>query len=195
MLINGYRAVIKTWIENELSNYNVEAQWVGDKGGWHNKSACAVRMHLHSSRSVGVDHLRWEQDTDEEDGLDYIPTVSGNREITLTIFAKTRAVAVFNDGKAIFFLEKLRTSLHKPSVKSNFRAVNLALIRAESAVDLSSIYDNRIEDYASLDVHFNAVVNEQDYNEADSFAEKAVTTAELASPSGADVGWADEELP
>ena len=188
MNIAIYKTAIKSWVETQSG---LTAQWRDERGGWQAKTR--ARLHLHTTQAVGVDHIRWEQDTDLDPGEDFVPTFSGNREITLSIFVESRDQSGSN--VASYYLEKLRTSLRKESVKSTLRTAGLAFSTAEAVVDLTSWVDDRIESKASLDVHFNAVVNETDTDAVDSFVETVEIAAEMTNPSDEDVGWDAEEMP
>lgn len=264
-----YRTAIETWV---LAQTGIMAQWRDQQGGWQGKPQ--VRLHLHNSRGVGVDHLRhatpakvqsvrltvstatsstayvltidgvaytYTSDssatkTEIRDGLqaligsldatltpvstdaldiqfddtavgslvtvgarltlslqryaDLLTTVSGDRLLTLTILVKSRDQGATHT--ATYYLEKLRTSLAKPSSLAILRAAGLAYSTAEEVIDLDGWTDDRLESMGSLDVHFNAVENEQDGVESTPFVETAEMSATLTADSGTDFGWQDE---
>lgn len=164
MDIAGYKTAIKTWVEAQAG---ITAQWRDEQGGWQSKTR--ARLHLSAPLGRGTDYTRWTQDTDLAAGVDFVPTFSGVREITLSIFVESRDQA--GSGVAAFYLEKLRTSLRKLSVRTALRAAGLAHSTAEAVIDLDSWVDDRLESKAQLDVHFNTVVVEEDADEAASFVE------------------------
>jgi len=188
MNIATYKTAIKTWVEAQSG---ITAQWRDEAGGWQSKTR--ARLHLHGTKAKGTDWVSYTQDTDLDPGVDYIPTFKGNREITLSIFVESRNQAGSN--VAIWYLEKLRTSLRKDSVKALLKTAGLAYSTVETPQDLSQWVDDRIESKASMDIHFNAVVNEIDADEADSFVETAGIAATLTKPDGADTGWDEEAFP
>lgn len=189
MDIESYKDAIKAWVEDQAG---ITAQWRDEKGGWQAKTR--ARLHLSSPRSLGVDHLGWAQaDEGLPAGADFVPQVSGNRTITLSILVQSRNQSGSN--VAIWYLEKLRTSLRKPSVRAALYAAGLAHSTSEAALDLDVTVDCRKESQASLDVHFNAVVNEKDEAGADSFVQTTGIKATLETPAGDDAGWPDTEFP
>lgn len=188
MQFQTYSTALQSWVETQLPG--VTAQFKNQRGGWQSKTR--ARLRLKSSRDLGVDELRHVQDVSLPAGADLVPTVSGLRLLTLSITLQTRDQSP--DATARWHLEKLRTSLRKPSVKAALLAAGLAFTTAESVVPLDRWVDERIESQAAMDVHFNAVVNERDTAEAGSFVEKVGISANLIAPGGGDVGWTEEEF-
>jgi hypothetical protein len=189
-LMKGYKDAIKAWV-NAQSGIAFSAQWQGEAGGWQSKTR--VRMHMFAFRGLGTDLVLWNQDVAEDPGEDFIPTYAGLREFTLSLVAESRDQQ--DGGIAHTYLEKLRLSLRKESVRSALRAAGLAASTMGQVLDLTQIVDDRVESKASLDVQFNAVINEIDTDEADSFVETWTVSAELTDPAGNDAGWTDEEIP
>jgi hypothetical protein len=186
----AYEAAMLAWVEAQApAGLDLTAQFRNRQGGWQSKTRAL--LNVHTSRSVGVDKLRHQQDVTLPEGADLVPTVTGERQLTLSVLVQSRDQR--SDQTARYVLEKLRTSLAKPSVLQAFRAAKLGFSRAEAIVDLDRHLDDRIESMASMDVHFNAVVNERDTAEADGFPERAGIAAELTSPADLDVGW--DEIP
>jgi hypothetical protein len=167
MNLSTYRTAIKTWVEAQAA---IPAQWRDAAGGWQSKAFAL--LHLQGSQGKGVDWLAWSQDTDLDPGEDLVPTVQGCRALTLSILVKSRN----QDYTAMGYLEKLRASLVKPSVKAALRTAGLAFSTVEAVADLDGWYDDRTESVASLDVHFNAVENEEDVAEAGGFPEAVIYT-------------------
>ena len=187
MDFKAYDDAAIAWVQTQIPG--VSAQVKNMRGGWRGKVRC--RLNFMSSRDLGVDELRYEQDTDLPAGEDFVPTVSGNRQLTLSLLLQSRDQRA--ECTARWHLEKLRTSLRKPSVKTALRAAGLAYTTAESVVQLDRHVDDRWESQASLDIHFNAVVNERDTDEAGSYVDKASIAATLTAPDGVtDVGWTEE---
>jgi len=165
MNIETYKTALQAWVTAQTG---LPVQDRDSAGGWQGKAF--ARLHLHGGGGVGVDWLAWAQDEDEAPGEDFIPTVQGCRALTLSVLVRSRD----HGHTAGEYLDRLRTSLQKPSVKAAFQAVGLAFSTAENAVDLDGWDNDRTESVASLDVHLNAVVNERDAEEADSFVNALV---------------------
>jgi len=185
--IATFRTAIKTWVEAQSG---ITAQWRDHAGGWQSKPR--IRLHLQDSNDLGVDWLHWAQDTDLDVGEDFVPTVQGNRSLLLTMICETRDQS--GNTTAMYYLEKLRSSLKKPSTRATLYAAGLVVSSTEPLQDLTSWVDDRIESKAHLDVHLSAVVNDRDENEADSFTEKYTTSGTMTTPAGDDIEW-EEELP
>lgn len=183
-----YRTAIETWIAAQ-SGITVQAR--DNKGGWQSKPR--IRYHLQDSDDLGVDWLSWAQDEDLDAGADYVPTVHGNRSLLLSIQCETRDQS--GNTTAMYYLEKLRSSLKKPSTRATLYAAGLVVSSAERVMDLSSWVDDRIESKAHLDLHLSAVVNDRDEAEGESFVEKTTVTGTFTTPAGEDIGGDAEELP
>ena len=176
--------------------------WVNTQGAgvvavWRNEARpftpkARALLNIIASGSLGVDQLRWAQDTTIAAGEDFVPTVSGNRLFTLSILVQSRDQRP--ECEASWYLEKLRTSLHKPSVQDAFRAAKIAYQTTEPLQPLDETRDDRVESIAQLDVHFGAAVNERDTDEGGSFVERVEVTGNLTTPGGDNVGWVDEEF-
>jgi hypothetical protein len=191
-----YRDAIKTWVEAQSG---CTAQWRDDTGGWQTKPR--IRMHLHDSAGRGIDWIDWAQDAEltatppytEENPFvpDFVPTAKGLRVLTLTLIAETRD----QDTTAMHYLEKLRTSIKKPSVRMALYSAGLVIESCENVLDLESLVDDRIESKAHLDVHLACVVNDRDESEADSYVETFTIDGSLTTPADADAGPGEEEIP
>lgn len=184
----AYKAAIETWV---AAQSGLTVQWQDESGGWQGKPR--IRARLHSSRPLGQDYLVWAEDTDLDDGEDFVPTVQGNRLLELKLYCRTRNQ--HDNNTAPYYLEKVRSSLKKPSTRATLLAADLVVASAEAVQDIEIVVDNRRESYAYLDVHLATVVNDRDESEADSWPESVVTTAELVAPDDSDMGWTDETLP
>lgn len=198
MDIAGYKVALRTWVADQcgigtpLAGAKI-VQWRDEKGGWQSKPR--IRLHLKNPAGVGIEHTIWEQDEDlegAEGGADTVPTIRGDRTITLEIDAESRDQD--GDGVAIFYLMKLKLSLRKPTVQAALRDAGLAFSTSESPLDISSWVDGRLESRATMDIHFNAIVEEIDTDEAQSFVETFGIAAELTTPAGDDVGWEETEF-
>ena len=188
LALTTIKAAIKTWVEAQSG---LKAQWRDEAGGWQGKTR--IRLHLRSFDSLGVDWLAWEQDEELSAPNDLVPTVQGNRMMVLEIMCESRDQR--GNTSAPYYLEKLHTSLKKPSVRSILYAAGLVASSSEAVLDLPSIVDNRIESKAQLDIHLAAVVNERDEDEGDSFVETVEIAGEFVQPDDSTLGWDKESFP
>lgn len=187
------KAAIKSWA---AAQSGISAIWRDEANSMVFKPV--IKLHLHTVQGLGVDYLGWDYDDtldppDEEGGGgDYVPTVSGNRLMVLSIQCETRNQ--HGNNSALYYLEKLRTSLKKPSVRSGLYAACVVVTSTEATQDLSDWTDDRTESLAQLDVHLSTVVNNRDESEADSYADKMNAQGVLEAPSGTDFGFGPEDF-
>lgn len=176
MTVNAeaYRDGVISWVNTQLAG-EVTAQMVYEQGQWQGKAR--ARLNFPTIAPVGNDALRWEQDEELDPGEDFIPTVVGNRQVTLSILMQTRDQRPTKS--ATYFLEKLRTSLKKPSVRAALYAAGLAHATTSGIVPLDRVVDDRWESQASMDVIFNAVAIETDTAEQNSYMDTVGVAATL----------------
>jgi hypothetical protein len=184
MDFGAYETAARIWIQTQLPG--VDAQMRHESGGWQGKPRAL--FHFQNSRGVGVDELRFELNADLETGTDYVPVVSGNRQVNLTILVQSRDQTP--GQQAQHYLEKLRTSLRKPSVQTLFRDAGLAFASVEGVINQDRWLDDRMESEALMDIFFNAIAVDRDSEEADSY----VAQVEVAAEHDETITW-DEVLP
>jgi hypothetical protein len=183
-----YKTAIVTWLSTETG---LTTQIADEAGGWANKTRIFVRLSRPQRQSR--DWVVWEQDTDLDPGVDMIPSVVGCRTVVARIEVQSRN----NSGNncAMFFVDKIQTSLAKPSVKAALYAAGLAYNTTLSTVDLSMIFDEREESRAAIDILFNSVVEETDPQGADSYVAAFEVTATFKKPDDSEIGWTEEIIP
>jgi hypothetical protein len=163
-VLAAYKTAIKTWVEAQTG---IKAQWRDEEGGWQSKTR--ARLHLFDFDDLGVDVVRHNVDGTLPAGEDLVPTYSGVRLLNLEIQITSRR----QDGGEVAhtYLRKLLTSLKKPSVRTTLANAGLAFAVATPTQDLTSLVDDRLESKATREFLFNAVENERDPDEADSYVE------------------------
>lgn len=165
-----YKAAIAAWVAGQIGP-SVTVAWRDEPQNWLQKPR--VQLHLHTTKSIGVDVVAYAQDMNLPAGADFVPTYSGVREITLSILAESRDQHL----QAWEILETLRLSLRKRGVRGTradgqgLYAAGLAYSTVEAVHDLSSVVEGRVESSASMDVHFNTVLQTTDANQADSYVD------------------------
>ena len=185
-----YKTALLAWVDAQ-GGLDSAAEMEGEEGGWQGKTR--ARLRIMAPKGVGIDHVTSEQDDELPAGTDMVPTYKGDRAFTCQITVTSRNQD--GNGIASWHLDKLYTSLPKPSVKALFKAAGIAYSSAEEIRDLDHWSDDRNESQAQLDVRFNAVVNETDTAEADSYVETFEVTGTLTTPAGDDIVYGPEELP
>jgi hypothetical protein len=168
----AYEEATRQWIQTQLPG--IDAQMRHEGGGWHGKPRAL--FHFMSSVGVGVDELRYELNADLETGTDYVPVVSGNRRVVLSVMMQTRDQTP--EQQAQYYLEKLRTSLRKPSVQALFRVAGLAFATVAGVVNQDRWLDDRMESQAVMDLTFNTIAIDRDSEEADSYVAEVDVTGE-----------------
>lgn len=187
MNIATYKTAIKTWVEAQSGGATL--QWRDEAGVWQSKPR--IRAHLSGCDDRGVDWVTWAQDTGLAAGSDYVPTIYGNRELLLSLVCTTRD----QTDPALGYLEKLRTSCKKPSVRMLLYAAGLVVIDSERTQDLTGWVDDRLESVAQLDIRLAAVVQERDADEAESYVDHYTATGTLITPAGGDAGPGEDDYP
>lgn len=179
------RAALKTWAAAQMA---IPAIWRDEPEDYI--EIPRAKLHIISSNGVGEDELRYAYDEGADPGEDFQPTVAGARVFTLSVLVESDDQVTETARK---YLEKLRTSLQKPSVKEAFKTAGFAYNQAEAVIDPPRpMYDEYIESVSSLDILFNTVSNETDTDEVGSFVEKATVTGHLYDPGGVDITWIDD---
>lgn len=188
MSVDVYKPALLSWV---IAQAGITAQWRDEQGGWGSKTR--ARLHLFGLDDVGIGHESVEQDTELEAGEDLVPTYHCDQEVTLTIDVTSRR----QDGAqvAIVYLQKLRRSLRKDTVRSALRTAGLACSRTEAPQDLTSDVDGRLESRATMDLFFNAVYDERDEAQAESFVETIEVSSTFEDSAGGTRGQDDEEYP
>jgi hypothetical protein len=181
----AFKTAIAAWVEAQSGT---TFQWRDESGGWQSKTR--IRGHLSNSDVLGEDFLTWAQDTDLDVGSDFVPTVSGNRTLRLSLYCHSRDQR--GNNTASYYLEKIRASIKKPSVRAGLYAAGLVITSTEPVQDIALTIDDRVESRASLDIALAAVVNVRDEAEADSYVDNTVISADLETPAGETKGWTEE---
>jgi hypothetical protein len=165
------------WVEAQSG---LKAQWRDEAQVFQAKAR--LKLSILTSSANGIDETRWEFDGTRALGQEMVPRFCGNRNFTLSIQCETRDQRP--EGAARHYLEKLRTSLLKPSVRALLNTAGVAYQSAAAIANLGGILDGREESRAVLDVFFSAVVNERDVNESGSFVEKIEVSHDLEKDQG-----------
>lgn len=130
----------------------------------------AILSGPHVIQAIGQD---WVQNADAA-GSTSIPTVVGNRELTIGIRVVSRSQAGNSTGQ--YWCEKLRASLKKPSVLLHFEASNIAVVRMKPTVKSpDEPVDGRVESVASVEFRIATTIAEADS------AVGVIDTVELSS--------------
>jgi hypothetical protein len=100
--------------------------------------------------SLGHDEVHRKQDLDQPQGQELADQHRGIRLATLTI--KVESMIQTDTGSAYWYLERIRERLPFRGTLEALRAVNCALVRAGTTVDLTAALDDRQRSIAALDV-------------------------------------------
>jgi len=177
----AYETAFRSWIEAQLPE--VPVQYSTQKGGW--QGTPRARINILASLRRGYDDTRWIEDGDQ-----LTPTFEGHRELTCSVEIRSRDQRL--DKSARYYLEKLRTSIRKPSVQDLFTDAGLAYQTTAGVVNLDEEKDGRIESVAVLDFIFNAIAQETDADEALDYVETNLIESTIDTPAGDNVGWSED---
>lgn len=150
-----------------------------------------AKLNIIASSQVGEDEIRWEYQSGEPDPLKQMqPTFAGNREFTLSVLVESRDQRP--DKTAWHYLELLRTSMKKPTLRAALLAAGIAPIDAEGIVELDSTYDDRVESRCSMDIRFNAQSNETDTDESVGYLDKLEVDYAMNKEGGGSIAVVDD---
>ena len=156
--------VIEDWYGQATG---LKVEWEG-AANTHKQRAYGV-MHLNTVKPIGIDENVTTLDYDQDPGRELVRCTQGNRQFTLVLKVVSRSRRP--SESALYYVEKARTSLSKPSVKADLRAVDVSIARVMDTVFDFHTYQDRDENWAVLDVIMNTVVNEIDPREQGSWIE------------------------
>lgn len=127
----------------------------------------------------GQDWLMWENGSDPDNPA-VVPTVVGNRELTVIV----RAIGRSSTGnlRAQYWLERLRASLKFPTILDHFHSNGLAVVRCGNTAQYDAELDNRIESVAAMELRFATTIAETDTT-ADTIAAVTMSSA-VEDPAG-----------
>lgn len=176
------REAAKAWAERHAG---LPAVMDDDPRPWTGKAV--VLLRISGSVGIGIDEARYEQEVPD---ADLVPTYCGPRAFTLGVRIVSRSQAP--DADAFYYLEVLRTSLARESVKAAFREAGMSVAQALAVVPVAHHVDGRAESMAVMDLLMNAVSSVTDrVSEPTSFIEQVELTSTLSPSSGLDL---DEDL-
>lgn len=177
-----HQTAIETWVGDQLG---IPVSWQAEQQLFQTKPR--ARLNIISVSDLGVDQVRWAYDSEAVAGEELVPAVTGLRNLTLSVLVESRSQTA--SGAARYYLEKLRTSIRKPSVMDALHTAGLALQTIESIQVLDEEIDGRLESRASLDFLFGVAVEESDATEAGAYVESADVTATIYDAEDNNKGW------
>lgn len=155
MNLAGIQATVAGWA---VAQSGLPVYWVGAPQPMQLKP----RIELDGPLAIeqrGTDWILWSEPADAS-GSGVVPTAVGNRELTIIIRAIGRSASP-ND-RAQYWIERLRTSLHMPSVLAHFHSGGLAIVRSGPIAQYDAPIDNRIESIAAAEIRFATTVADAD---------------------------------
>lgn len=153
MDITQIKADVLTWAKNVTG---MPCAWADDPQSMQVKLPARIELEWTTLVNVGQDWLQYAENVDG----DMVPTVVGNREFSVTVRAVSRSQAGNSTGQ--FFVEKLRTSLKKPSVLGHFQASEIAIVRMGPAATYKQVFDGRAEAVAAAELRLAAAIADSD---------------------------------
>lgn len=151
-----------------------------------------VELSTSASQGLGVDEVRYIHDPDLSPAADMVPSYVGNRLFTLSVKIDSRSQDP--DADAQHYLELLRTSLARPSVKAAFYAAGFSVAETLGLISQKRRVDGRIESFALMDLRCNTKAEVVDEGEdAIGYIERVKVSSTLTPSAGVDLD--NEEMP
>jgi len=178
---------LKAWF---AAGSGLQVFWMNDQGPMNDRPYGTLQII--STRTIAEDEMNYEFSTiPDPDGL--IPIVSGYRLMTVTCQIITRNQS--GNNIALTYLEKARTSLRLPRLRSALATAGLAVVETHPTVMLDGVFDKRWESRASFDVVFGMVQNIAYTDEAgEDWIEQTEISSDLEPTDDSSSLELDEEL-
>ena len=182
-------------IEKVLEKWYTHA--TGLKMVWSGQSAVHLQraygeLSISSTVGIGVDENIVTYDSTKPTGRELVRTACGNRQFTLGCKVVSRDARPTK--ASIYYMEKVRTSLHKPSTIALFETAELSVATILASVDSLNPYQKREENWSIMDVRMNTVANETDAREEGGYIDKTLVTSDLDGLPD-DLQLDDKEIP
>ncbi len=147
-------------------------------------------LQILTMSQFGNDMVGFNEVAGGTDGVDYAPTVRGQRSITVNCQVYSRDQSA--NLQALYYLERARARAAIPNAHEALRAAGVALWTMSDVKILDVAFDKRMESRASFDVTFGIAENIEFAEEADnnSWIEHVEISADY-SP-GDDLDFEDE---
>lgn len=123
-------------------------------------------LQILSVTSYGTDNIEFNVNVSGDPGVDYVPTVRGQRSLVVTCQVYSRDQSANLD--AINYLERARAYSRLPNTRETLLAAGVTLWNIGDTVVMDALFDKRIESRASFDVTFGIAENIEFSNSADS---------------------------
>jgi hypothetical protein len=171
---------IKDWFADATGLGAESVEWAGSADT--HKQRPYGEMKISAFQGKGVDENVTTLDETQPAGRNLTRNTQGNRQfiLSLKVISRDRNPS----QQALYFIEKARTSLSKPSVKAALREAELSVAETMPTTNDFTSYQGRHENWAVLDVKMNTVVNEEDTREQGSVIETIDVTSVVN-------GWPD----
>ncbi len=183
---------LKEWFAN-ISG--LETHWFGEQ--IESLERPYAQLQVSSSNSIGTDDRREEYDDTQPEGEQIVRSIYGNRVFMLGCRVRTRDQTP--TGAARWYLEKVRSSLYKISSLDVFKEANLALVGSEAVINLDTVFQQRQESEALLDIRFATAAVETDPRDRGTWIEKIEVSSDIKDPGGtsipASLQFDEEEMP
>jgi hypothetical protein len=176
-------------------NTGIPVIW-GTQAAEHQQPPYA-ELRITAFQQIGEDENRAAFDDTATDGRDLKYTVCGQRRFRLGCKITSRDNRPGYAAQA--YAEKARNSLIKRSTTAMFRGAEMAVFKAEPTIDLGTIFQDREESVAILDIHMGTVVNESSEREYTTYINTVEVTSNTLDTSGTRIKeslqWDEEVIP
>jgi len=175
----GIETAIETWFETSTG---ISADWKNDSRPVRFKPRGFLRIL--SSRRLGGTQLIYVEDTGAPAGSEMVPLAVAQHQFTLSVQVVSRSQKPSEDAR--FFLEKARTNLTSPTNKKILQDANLSISRSEALINMDTVFDNRVESRANMDIIFNTTECESFTSEPTGFVDKVEISSDTNAQDAVD---------
>ena len=151
-----------------------------------------AELSITSTVGIGIDENLVEFDATKPNGRELVRTATGNRQFTLGCKVVSRDARPSKSAR--YYMEKVRTSLHKTTTTALFETADLSVASILTSVDTLNPYQKREENWSIMDVRMNTVANETDDRDQGGYIDKTKVTSDVDGVPD-DLQLDDKEIP
>jgi len=162
----------------------IPAQW-DDEPEAMTPSGLQGLLKIRAIDSVGPDETRYIEDLDQPAGEELVPTLVGNRRVTVSFIVEAHDLSPAWSAHRI--LDRVRSKIRLPSTRDTLRALGLGVLDTEAIQVIDGEVDGRRLGRATLDVHLSAAACYRDTDNGVSWIETIELTTHLEDVDGTEL--------
>lgn len=168
------------WVTTLVETTDVVVVWENAPRPRHNGTL--VVLSCPAIAQVGRDETRWNHDASAPVLSEMVPTVVGNRIMTLSISLETLDQTSGTNARAL--AERVRSRVRWPSSHTTLRTLNLGIIDALQVIRADYRVDQRWVCRYVVDVRLSAIACAEDAAGSTASIRSVGTTATIKNPVG-----------